>query len=216
MRTDDLIAQLSVDAPPSRLKRPGMTLAIASAVAFAVVLTVSATWLGLRADLRKALLFDDHALLLNLTFALSIGASALAIVRDLAVPGRRVGLPGLLTAAPFLLMAALVGNEVRTGALHLASSHIDHTSLFTCIWQIAALAVPAFAILFFGLRRLAPTDLSRSGLYVGLLAGAIGTFGFCLHAAGDSVLPVALAASIGIGLMAALGHVVGPRLLRWK
>lgn len=216
MRTDELIAGLSVAPPPARLANPTRTMLVAALLACLVVALVAFAWLGLRSDIGSILALGKHEFLLNLVFVISVGSVALAVIRDLAIPGRALRLPAIAIIAPFLLIAVVAVHELSTASLHQLFPHDDHTSWLTCLWQTAALAVPAFTILAFGIRRLAPTNLRRAGFYVGLLAGAIGSLGFCLHEPGNTVTFSATVYTAGIALMAIVGAWIGPRLLRWR
>jgi hypothetical protein len=80
---------------------------------------------------------------------------------------------------------------------------------------VPLLSIPAFAILIILARRLAPTNLTRAGAYIGLMAGGFGAAGYALHCGEDSMLFVATAYTLAISEMAVLGALLGPRLLRW-
>jgi hypothetical protein len=77
------------------------------------------------------------------------------------------------------------------------------------------LGAPALIILASAVRRLAPTDLSRTGAYIGLLAGGIGAAGYALHCHHDSVAFIGIAYTLAILEIALFGALVGPRILRW-
>lgn len=216
MRTDELIAGLSAAPPPAQLANPTRTMLIAALLACLVVALVVFAWLGLRSDIGSILTHGKHEFLLNLVFVIGVGSAALAVIRDLAVPGRALRLPAIAIIAPFLVIAVVAVHELSSASLHQLLPHESHASWLTCLWQTAALAVPAFTILAFGIRRLAPTNLRRAGFYIGLLAGAIGSMGFCLHEPGNTVTFSATVYTAGIALMAIIGAWVGPRLLRWR
>jgi hypothetical protein len=216
MRTTDLIARLSSEPQPTKLTGATGTILIAVLLSLLTVALMTFGWLGFRSNLGNVFSTDGHDFLLNLVFVGSIASSALAIVRDLAVPGRSLKLPSLAIVGPFILMAAVAANELRNGSLHQSFPHADHPSWLTCVWQTSMLAVPAFAILAFGIRRLAPTNLRRAGFYIGLLAGAIGSMGYCFHTPNETVTFGVTVYTIGILSMAILGALVGPRLLRWR
>lgn len=216
MRTNELIARLSSAPRPAKQAGAAGTILIAVLLSLFVVALMTFGWLGFRSDLGSTLARGKHDFLLNLVFIISIGSSALAIVRDLAVPGRPLKLPSITLIVPFILMAAIAANELRSGSLHQAFPHTDHASWFTCLWQTSALAVPAFTILAFGIRRLAPTNLQRAGFYTGLLAGAIGSMGYCFHTPNETVAFGVTVYTGGIVSMAVIGGLIGPRLLRWR
>lgn len=154
--------------------------------------------------------------LLKIAFVLSIVFSALSIVRDLSSPGRRIGLPLLLIVAPFIVVGALSVNELLSGHAQTFVHSTLHASITTCLWQIGLLALPAFAVLVVIVRTLAPVHLARTGLYIGLLSGAIGAFGYAFHCHESFVSIVAISYSLAIAQMGLLGSLLGPRLLRWS
>lgn len=189
-----------------------MTIVVASGLSLVVVAAFAAIWLGV--DWSGAACSVDHAVLLRFVFFASLAASALSILRDLSTPGRRGVSPLFLIGPPVAIMAVLIFHDLVDGERGLFPGHIDQYSWLTCLWQSAALALPAMAIMFAALRRLAPTSLERVGGYVGLLAGSIGAMSHCLHQIGGSAADVSTYA-IGIGLVVGLGALLGPLVLRW-
>jgi hypothetical protein len=75
-------------------------------------------------------------------------------------------------------------------------------------------AVP-FAILIAAARQGAPTNLTRTGALAGLVAGALGAVAYAFHCPDDFLPFIALWHGGGIAFCAAVGAVLGPRLLRW-
>jgi hypothetical protein len=215
MKTDDLIIALSREPLRPARFAPTLTVLIAVVLALALVVTLSLAWLRPRADMPSVLLADNYGFLLKFIFTVSVVAAALPIVRDLSVPGRRVKWRSILTAAPFIVIMFLALRELAGLPVSEWPHHIGHASWFDCLWQIPALAIPAFLVLAFAVRRLAPTNLVRTGAYLGLLAGGIGAIGYALHCHDDAVAFVALSYSLAILEMAAIGALIGPRILRW-
>jgi hypothetical protein len=181
-----------------------------------VIVLMTSGWLGLKTDLGSALLVGNHSFLLNLVFIISVGSVATAIVRDLSVPGRSITLPSVAILIPFALLGGSALHELSTASFDHFSHHADGPSLFICVGQTSMLALPAFAILAIGIRRLAPTDLRSAGFCVGLLAGAIGSMGYCFHAPNESLTFGVIVYSAVILLTAIVGGLVGPRVLRWR
>lgn len=213
MKTEQLIADLSGE-PPRRQSPTASAMVIgATVVSLIVAVVASIFWLTPRSDLAAELLIENRAFLLKIAFTVGVIAGVLPIVRDLSVPGRRIGLESILVAAPFLAIIALGMQEV---AHHHGSVRAPSHAWLECLWQIPALAVPAFVILGLAVRRLAPTNLPRVGAYIGLLAGGIGAVGYSLHCHHDSLAFVAAAYTAAIAEMTILGRVMGPRLLRWR
>ena len=216
MNTDDLVTVLSREDPRPSVFAPTTTVVIAAIAALVVVLIFSIVWLNPRTDLVAALVADNHMVLLKLGFTLAVVAAALPIVRDLATPGRGLGWGSIVVGVPFVVVVILALWELAALPVREWTHHVDHASWFECLWQIPALALPAFAILAIGMRRLAPTDLVRTGIYIGVLSGGIGGVGYVLHCHDDSLAFVAIAYTLAISEMAIVGALAGPRVLQWK
>ncbi len=215
MKTEDLVTRLSQDEPQPSRWTPATALMIAVMAAFAAALALSFVWLTPRIDLLAVLNARDHTVLLKFFFTFSVVVGALPIVRDLTTPGRSVGTTAIVALLPFFIVALLAVRELAMlPAAELHRVTVD-ASWVKCLWQVPVLGLPAFAILAFCARRLAPTNLVRAGAYIGLLAGGIGAAGYALHCHDDSMLFVAIAYTLAIAEMAAVGAMLGPRVLRW-
>ena len=214
MNSDDLIANLSRRPPREGRLPPTAAIVCAALISLGAALMLSMLWLKPRSDLAIPLIVDNHVFLLKLGFAVSVIMGALPIVRDLSIPGRRVGLGSPLTAAPFVMVIVLAVHELADRHFGALSYLGDH-SVLQSLWQIPVLAVPAVLILAGVVRSLGPTNLRLTGAYVGLLAGGIGALGYALHCHHDSVAFVGVAYTLAILETAVLGALVGPRILRW-
>jgi len=216
MNTDELIERLSADRPPSALLGPTTTISLAVAASSVVVLGLAASWVGTPSELLETIAAGDHHFFLNIAFLLCVLGVAYLFVRDLSVPGRRLRMPIAFALAPLVMMVVLALHELGSVSLAQWPHHVPHESWLTCIWQVGVLAIPAFAILSLAVRRLAPTDLSRAGLYIGLLSGGLGAMGYLLCTGDDNFVLSSTAYVVVIVSMAFVGALVGPRLLRWS
>ena len=194
---------------------PWKTLTTAGIAAAAFVVALSVGVLGPRPDLGPALIGHDHIVFAKLLFALAVIAAAMPVVLDLSIPGRRPDRKLLVVVIPFVAIAIFAGLEAVLLPLRAWLLPVEHASWFECLWKIPALAVPAFAVLAWAVRRQAPTNLVRTGAYLGLVSGGIGSLGYALHCHDDSLTFVAIAYSLAVLVMVVLGAVVGPRVLRW-
>ena len=88
-------------------------------------------------------------------------------------------------------------------------------SWHVCTRNVAILSLPIFVGLMLAFRRFAPTRLRLTGAVAGLAAGACAAALYCLHCPEVSALFVLVWYSLGILAAAAIGALVGPRLLRW-
>jgi len=84
-----------------------------------------------------------------------------------------------------------------------------------CPWRVLALSGPIFLGLLWAFRAFAPTQLRLAGALAGVSAGALGAMVYGLHCPESSALFLLTWYSLGIGLAAAVGALLGPRLLRW-
>jgi hypothetical protein len=211
--TERLIDRLAAGAIQGSRFKPTTTILLAATASMLVVVLLSVAWLKPRDDFALLVLSGNLTSLLKIMFPIAVFAAAVPIVRDLSVPGGRVGWRLGLIAVPFLAIMVLATQEA---SMTPASTWIAHESRFDCLWKIPALAIPAFCFLMVGVRHLAPTNLSRAGAYVGLAAGGIGAVGYAIRCHDDSIVFVAVAYTIAIAEMSLLGALMGPRLLRWS
>jgi hypothetical protein len=84
-----------------------------------------------------------------------------------------------------------------------------------CPLYIALLSLPAFVLLMGVVRTLAPTRLRLAGAATGLLAGTLGTLVYLLHCPEYAAPFLAIWYLLGMLIPAAVGALIGPRLLRW-
>lgn len=215
-RINSLVDRLSSEDPRPSSFAPTATVTFAAIMALAVVLAASLTWLEPRADLASGLATHNYIFFLKLIFTVSVVAVAAPIVRDLSVPVRRIRWRSALTILPFVAIMTLALMELARMPISSWSHHVDDASWLGCLLQIPALAVPGFIILAFAVRRLAPTNLTRAGAYVGLLSGAIAAVGYTLHCHDDSVVFVAIFYTLAMLEMTLIGALAGPRILRWS
>jgi hypothetical protein len=84
-----------------------------------------------------------------------------------------------------------------------------------CLLFIPIIAVVPFAAIIWAVRRMAPTDLARTGAFAGLVAGGVSASAYSFHCTDDSLPFVALWYGGTIALCTFTGASLGPRLLRW-
>lgn len=214
MRTDELIEMLSTNVEPIERRRVPQGLGLAIAVAVAAVLLVALFGLGVRPDLASP--GAVASLVLKIGFAAGIVAVAFMFLTTLARPG------GELRTRPWLALLPFLG-VVLLAAVSLAAaprSHWDDMLMgdmwVECLVSIPVIAVVPFAVVVWAVRQFAaPTDLTRTGAFAGLVAGGVSAMGYALHCMDDSVPFVALWYGGTIALCTLAGAALGPRLLRW-
>lgn len=213
MNTDQLIADLAADVRPVRRAAVARRLAVGVAAGVAVSLLLIAAKLGFRPDLDRAMLGASFWMKWGYTLSLAIGA--IVATAQLARPDARRLRWLWLMAIPVTLLAGVGLLELaRTPPGEWLAMWLGH-SWKRCPWLVLMLAAPIFVGLLWSFRRLAPTRLRAAGATAGLAAGAFAATVYCLHCPEVSAIFVLTWYSLGIGLAAAAGALLGPRLLRW-
>jgi len=212
MKTDDLIAMLAsdADAVAPRVWLQRYALVMGAGLAGATLLMV--LLLGVRPDIAEAVRLPMFWVKLAFPAALAAGA-LLAAVR-LSRPGVAIGRAGAMLAAPVLVIWALA-------AVALLGTPEDRSMLVwgetwaACLVNIPLLSVPAFVAGFWAMKTLAPVRPALAGAAAGLLAGALSAVAYALHCPELAAPFIGLWYLLGMLIPAALGALIGPRLLRW-
>lgn len=152
---------------------------------------------------------------LKLGYTGMLAAAAVWLAARAGRPVPRVALPGFAVLAVVLVMvgvgASVMGSSAPGDRMHVL---MGNTAL-QCPWLVLALSLPALGLSFWALRSLAPTQLRMAGFAAGVLAGALGAFGYSLACPEASAAFVAAWYTLGIALTGVLGATLGPRILRW-
>lgn len=213
MKTDDLILALAADAPridPRRAARRFALVTLAGVpIAFAAVLAL----LGPRPDL--ALAAGLPMFWVKLGFPLAIGAAAWLLLRRLGSPGAGTGGTLAGVVLPVLLMWLLAAAVLVGAPAGERMPLVLGATWRQCPAFITLLALPAAGLSFTALRGLAPTQLAPAGAAAGLFAGAVGAAAYSLHCPELQAPFLGVWYLLGMLIPAALGAVLGPRLLRW-
>lgn len=213
MNTDDLILRLSQDVPPVGRRTVGWRLGLGIALGGLASTVLVALFLGIRPDLGLAMRGATFWVKWVYTFSLAI--AAIAMVVQLARPDSAHVRWAWLLAVPVTLLVILgLAELARTPPGEWLAMWLGQ-SWMICPWLVLTLAMPIFAGLLWSFRRLAPTRLRAAGAAAGLAAGAFAATIYCIHCPEVSAIFVLTWYSLGILLAAALGALLGPRLLRW-
>jgi hypothetical protein len=211
MKTEDLIEMLARGAGPAPRALAGRRLVPASAVGVAISLALTIAYLGLV----PADMFAGTALWSKLAYAVVLGAAAAGLAG-------RLGRPAAPTGPAWRRTCGVVGAMGVVGLLAWwATPEPDRMpallghSWARCPWAVLGLSLPALAATLWAMRGLAPTRPRAAGFAAGLLAGAAGAAGYTFGCTEESLAFVAVWYTLGIGLSAMLGAVLGPRVLRW-
>lgn len=213
MKTEDLISMMSSGVAPVDRRLPARQMAQALLLGGLGSLLLMLAIYGLRPDLTVMLGVPLFWIKLALPTTLAVGA--MLVLRRLVRPGLRVGVRWAGIALPSLVVWA-------GGALVLVSAPVAQRlpllmgiSWRSCPFNIALLSVPLFIGIFWAVRGMAPTRLRLTGAVAGLLAGATATMVYCLHCPEMGVPFWGVWYLLGILIPAAVGLLLGPRLLRW-
>jgi hypothetical protein len=213
MKTDELIAVLAngAEAVESHAMRRRYAMALGWG-AFGTTLLM-ALLLGVRADLAEAVWLPMFWV--KLAFPAVLFTGALLAVLRLSRPGVRLGRVPAALAAPVLAMW-LLGTVVLLGAAPAERGDLMlGFSWNSCPFTIALLSVPLFGASLWAMQGLAPTQLTLAGGAAGLLAGAGGALVYALYCPEMAAPFIGIWYLLGMLIPAALGALLGPRLLRW-
>jgi hypothetical protein len=210
METDALIQTLARDP---EIKGPPMKAWLAICLAAALAYSVLAILIiaGARPDFVAGAPWVAAKAGLSLLFALAAAPLLLRLSR----PGQGAG-------AWLPLLGVLLVGCVMTVAGSLASTaDAQRMIAFTggglpvCALVIPTLAAPAAAVLFFWLRKQAPTRPALAGMAAGILSGAMAAMAYALTCPVDSAAFVATWYPVAIAACAGLGALAGRFTLRW-
>ena len=213
MRTEDLIASLAgnVRAVSRHAVERGVALGLLGGAAVTMALVM--VWLGLRPDLGVAI--GGFPFWMKWGYTISVGAIALLATVHLARP--EAGRPRRLwwLAIPVSVLALLAAVQLLTTPPGDWAALWQGQSWRVCTIKVATLSLPILAGLMIVFRRFAPTRLRLTGAVAGLAAGACAATLYGLHCPEVSALFILVWYSLGMFAAAAIGALLGPRLLRW-
>jgi hypothetical protein len=212
VRTQDLIALLAEDASPVRPRALTPRLLGAALLGAVVSGLILVAWLGLR-PMGPAT--HSTSFWMKAGYTTLIAAAGLLTTARLARPGGRPGVALGLALVAALALAAMAGMEtMRTPPAGLAHLWLGW-SWSVCPFRILALSAPVFVAVIWWMRRMAPTRLALAGAAAGLFAGGVGATVYGLYCEETAAAFVVVWYSLGVAACAALGAIIGARLLRW-
>jgi hypothetical protein len=207
--TDELIQSLASEAGkrqehPARTSRTILALILSGLAAISMVLMTA----GARPDLFAVIptwIFQFKAIGMVL-----IAGGALQLFRVMVQPG----------ASPHPVRCLLPGIAFMLGATALDQSGfpafgLHRLSVLTCMGTIVLSSMPAMVLILATMRRGIPTRLVQSGAVAGVLSGAIGGLAYTLACRNDGAAFVTIWYSCAIVTMAAIGSILGPKVLKW-
>ena len=211
MQTQELIDKLALDLTPKPHKGVGGSIALYLAVT--TVTMIAGTFLmGPRADLMQkteSVRFLSETAGIFLTFLVAgLGALLLSV-------------PGQLRTEKYLLLLSLslalwLGTLCAFGiseTLHANPLTMDWG--YACTVAILCLAITPSALLFFLVRRQAPTRLGWNAFAVATSAFSAGALALQIHCPIDAVLHHLVWHGLPVFVFGALSASVGAKILQW-
>jgi hypothetical protein len=213
MNTDEFARLLATGAEAIDPRAPVRRCALAVGAGVIVAAILMATWLGVRSSLVQDL--GAPMFWVKFAFVAWLAVAGWMAALRLARPGAGLArVPGAL-AAPVLamwLLAAIVlagADAPRRGELLLGQTWS------ACPLNIAVLSLPIFAAALWTMKGFAPTRLRWAGAAAGLFAGAAGAVVYAFHCPELAAPFLGVWYVLGMLIPAALGALIGPRVLRW-
>ena len=210
MTDQELILALAADLRPARPHATERAVALAVAAGGTASLLILVSTLGIQPGLGGQGLGPFAVKVLYGLTIFAVGAGAALRLARPAAPVPPMAQP---LAWAFVMLASLTAFQYYQ--LQSAAGAFGGGSWPWCSLRIAALALPILAALLVMMRRQAPVQLRRAGAAAGLAAGALASVIYALACTEQSVGFVLVWYSAGIAAMAAIGWLLGPKLLRW-
>jgi hypothetical protein len=212
MDTEQLIRSLAADN--SHRGRPvGYLLMLALLAAAPVSLLIFFAELGVRPDIMTAMRNPFFDLKFAVTLALAI--SAIAVALHLSRPEASLrGFGWYLLIPAGLLVAGISGEMMMPQRAPMMARLVGNNSRY-CMTAIPAMSLPLLIAALMGLRHGAPARPALSGAVAGLLSAGLAATVYASHCTDDSPLFVAFWYTLATALVAALGALMGSRVLRY-
>ena len=213
MRTDDLIALLAtrIEAVDSKRlrRRHGLILAGGCLASLAIC----ATALKINPGLSHFVL--DPMFWVREAFCVTLAVTGILAVFRMGRPGRKIGFLSLGACLPLIVLWILATITLISAPPNQRLTLILGHTARACPFLIALLATPIFIVILGILRTLAPTYLRGAGAAAGFASGSLGAMAYTLHCPELEAAFISTWYVAGILLSAAMGALIGPRLLRW-
>ena len=209
--TESLIGGLARQAGRSHMAGPRLfkiILVVAALGSLGISVALVLALVGVRPDFATAAHRAPFAYKLISMLTLSLGGLVLA--SRAVLPGS-----GRLTLAALLPAVLVLGFRAITDQSGLSMMGNSDISVHECVETILGVSLPPLAILLGVLRIGATTRPALAGAIAGAVSGALGAAAYALACKNDAGLFVAIWYPFAIGVMAALGAVIGRRALAW-
>lgn len=212
MDTDRLIQALAADSE-TRAKPVGWMLAVALALTVPISIAMFVMRLGVRQDISAAM--RNPFFELKFVVAAALLVAALAIVLRLARPAAPLSGARWLMAIPAGLLGAGIVTDLMMPQQTTWSTRMMGSNMKVCLTAIPVLSAPILVASLIALRHGAATRPALAGAFAGLVSASIAATLYAAHCFDDSPLFVATWYSLAIGLVTAVGALIGARVLRF-
>jgi hypothetical protein len=212
METEQLIRTLAADSP-HRARPVGYVLGLALLAAAPVSLAMFLSGLGVRPDVMTAM----HNPFFDLKFVVTLALAVAAIVVSLHLSRPEVSLKGWwwLLLIPVGILAAGIATEMMMPQRLPMIVRLIGSNSRICLTAIPLMSLPLLAGALLALRHGATTRPAAAGAIAGLLSAGLAATLYASHCTDDSPLFVATWYPIAIALVAAVGALVGSKVLRF-
>ena len=211
MKTDHLIDMLARGVEPAERSLWARRLALTLLAGLAIAVVLLVIGLGVRTDIGAARM----PIMMKAMFSAAAAAAMLPLAVRLMRPGRPLGwrvgaILVFVGVCAFATWVALMGEAPERRLDAWLGGGFPW-----CLVLVPLLAAPSAALLVWLMRAFAPTQLTLTGAAIGALSGGVGAMAYSMYCPIDSVAFVTTWYVVAIALCAALGAVIGSRLLRW-
>jgi hypothetical protein len=206
--TDDLIRALASAAGTRRSASLQAALAVTAAASLACAVLLVFSVIGIRQDFADMAVRLPFAFKLAYTGALVLGSSVVALYA--ATPGASATALYALSPAVILLALGVIFDPTAFPIMGKTN-----TAVAFCVGTILFLSLPAMVLTFVTMRKGAPTQPLFAGAVIGMLSASVGAMAYTLACKNDGTAFVAIWYGVACAIMAAIGAVVGHRVLRW-
>jgi hypothetical protein len=211
MDTDQLINTLTADN--TRARPVSLVLALALLAAAPVSILGFMAEMGVRPDVMTAM----HNPFFDLKFAVTLALAAAAITISLHLARPEASLRGfvwLLAIPAGLLVAGISGEMTMPQRLPMMTRMVGHNSK-VCLTAVPLLSLPLLAAALIGLRHGAPSRPALAGAMAGVMSSGLAATLYASNCTDDSPLFVATWYTLATIIVAAIGALVGSRVLRF-
>lgn len=212
-RTEDLIRLLAKDVRVVPRYALGQRIGFGVLVGAVLSLLLVDGVLGVRPDIGIAI--RGFSFWVKCGYTVSLGIGAVLTTASLARPENTRPRWLWVLGVPVLLLMGIALTEMASASPSQWPALWLGRSWPACPWTILLLSVPILVGLLWSFRQFAPSRPGAAGAAAGLTAGAWAAALYCLHCPEESAIFVLSWFSLGIGLAAAAGAVLGRPLLRW-